>query len=43
MTITVYIDQDYLALGPDATQDDLDNYAQNLAEHLAEKFPGEKQ
>ena len=40
MTLTVYIDQDYLTLGPDATQDDLDRYAQNLAKHLAKKFPG---
>jgi hypothetical protein len=39
-SITVYIDSDYLALGCDATQDDLDTYAQNLAEHLVTQFPG---
>lgn len=37
---TVYIDHDYLSLGPDATQADLDGYSQNLATHLAERFPG---
>ena len=39
-TITVYIDQDYLTLGGAATQDDLDAYANNLANHLGDKFPG---
>lgn len=38
MTATVYIDSDAASLGPDATQEDLDNYAQRLAEHLCERF-----
>lgn len=37
---TVYVDQDFLTLGPDATQTDLDVYVENLATHLAERFPG---
>lgn len=39
-TATIYIDSDASTLGPDATQSDLDRYAENLAAHLAEKFPG---
>lgn len=38
---TVYISSDAKTLGPDAEQADLDRYAQNLADHLAEKFGGE--
>ena len=33
--VVVLIDQDYLRLGPAATQRDLDRYTQYLAEHLA--------
>lgn len=38
MSTTVYIDQDYLTLGPSATQEDLDRYAANLETHLSERF-----
>jgi len=38
--VTIYIDSDASGLGPDATQDDLEQYAQNLATHIAERFPG---
>ena len=38
--ITIYIDSDASGLGPDATQADLDQYAENLATHIAERFPG---
>jgi hypothetical protein len=38
MTTTVFIDRDPATLGPDATQADLDAYAQNLAAHLGERF-----
>lgn len=36
--IIVYQDSDYLSLGPEATQADLDGFCANLAEHLSEKF-----
>lgn len=36
--ITVYIDQDPSSLGPDATREDIDCYAENLAAHLSERF-----
>lgn len=36
--ITVYIDQDPASIGSDATQSDLDTYADNLAAHLRERF-----
>lgn len=37
--ITVYQDSDVGSLGADATQETLDGYCANLAEHLAEQFP----
>ncbi len=37
-TTTVYIDSDASTLGPDATQEDLDLYTENLAAHLAKRF-----
>jgi len=40
--VTIYIDSDASGLGPDATQDDLEQYAQNLATHIAERFPGDE-